>query len=75
MNPLERLMAELIPTRPRRAPRPEPPPKAVTPWTSDEQDAHWVELCEAVGTPDAPRPHLRLITDEDTSTEHERHSA
>jgi hypothetical protein len=65
-SPYDQLMAEAIPTRPRNAPRPEPPPKTVTPWTSDEQDAHWAELCEAVGTPDAPRPHLRLVetTDE-----------
>lgn len=77
-TPYERLMAEAIPTRPRRAPRPEPPPKTVTPWTRDEQNAHWDQLCKAVGTPGATRPHLRLITDDDTTdtdAEPERHSA
>jgi hypothetical protein len=42
----------------------EPPPRPIEPWTPEEQDAHWADLCEAVGTPDAPRPHLHLITDE-----------
>lgn len=60
----ERLMAEQIPTRPAPPPKPEPPSRPLQPWTPAEQDAHWAELCEAVGTPDAPRPHLRLITDE-----------
>ncbi|MEU8968098.1 hypothetical protein AB0D11_02285 [Streptomyces monashensis] len=63
-TPYERLMAETIPTRPAPAPSPAPPARPVEPWTAAEQDAHWAELCEAVGTPDAPRPHLHLITDE-----------
>lgn len=65
-TPYERLMAEQIPTRPRPAPKPEPPPRALEPWTRAEQDAHWAELCDEVGTPGAPRPHLRLITDDQT---------
>jgi hypothetical protein len=57
------LRAELIPTRPAPAPRLEPPPKPITPWTRAEQDAHWAALCEALGTPGAPRPHLRVVPD------------
>lgn len=26
-------------------------------WTTAEQDQHWQELCKAVGTPGAQRPH------------------
>lgn len=72
MTAYERLMAEAIPTRPA-APPSRPPARSLEPWTPAEQDAHWAELCEAVGTPDAPRPHLRLITD--TDAEPERRSA
>jgi hypothetical protein len=57
------LMAELIPTRPAPPPKPEPPPKPIAPWTRAEQDAHWAALCEALGTPGAPRPHLRVVPD------------
>lgn len=46
---------------------PEEPPRPVEPWTPAEQDAHWAELCDEVGTPGAPRPHLRLITDTDAA--------
>ena len=63
-TPYERLMAEQIPTRPARTPKPEPQRRPLEAWTPEEQDAHWAELCDEVGTPDAPRPHLRLITDE-----------
>jgi hypothetical protein len=62
-TPYERLMAEQIPTRPRRAPKPEPPPKPIEPWTTAEQNAHWAALCEAVGIRSAKRPHLRLVTE------------
>lgn len=49
MNPLECLLAEAIPVRPKP---PTPPPT----WTPEEQDAHWNALCQAVKTPGAPRP-------------------
>lgn len=57
-TPLERLLAEAIPTRP------EPAPTRST-WTRQQQNAHWAELCEVAGTPGAKRPTrpaLRLIT-------------
>lgn len=57
----ERLMAEQIPTRPAPPPEPEPPPRPTEPWTADEQDAHWADLCNTVGTPGAQRPHLRVV--------------
>ncbi|MGW4222955.1 hypothetical protein ACWEG1_05810 [Streptomyces bauhiniae] len=54
MTALDDLYAEAIPHRP------EPAPPAVRPytqqWTRAEQDAHWRELCIAVGTPKAERP-------------------
>ncbi|MGA5670017.1 hypothetical protein ACPCTG_31620 [Streptomyces pseudogriseolus] len=43
------LLAELIPSRPETTP-------VRGPWTKAEQDAHWNALCDAVGTPGAPRP-------------------
>lgn len=75
-TPYERLMAEAIPTRPRPRPTPKPqlPAGPIKPWTPEEQDAHWADLCDAVGTPGAERPHLRLIADhptEDPETEGE----
>lgn len=60
MTPLERLLAEDIPTRPPPA---APLPRRVPPgyrWTPAEQDAHWQQLCEAVGAPREQRPRLRL---------------
>lgn len=51
MTPYERLLAEQIPTRPTP---PEPRPQRVPAghhWTPAEQDAHWAELCAAVGAP------------------------
>lgn len=59
MNALERLLLEAIPQRPA----PEP---ARSPWTAEQQDQHWSDLCHTVGTPNArrpERPHLRLVTD------------
>ncbi|MHB9857665.1 hypothetical protein [Streptomyces sp. YIM S03343] len=55
MSALDRLLAETIPTRP-----PHPPPRTRR-WTEAEQDAHWAALCNAVGTPGAQRPRLRLV--------------
>ncbi|TXJ78585.1 hypothetical protein E2C11_16390 [Streptomyces lavendulae] len=49
MSPLERLLAEEIPTRPA-------PAQPWGHWTTEEQDAHWQALCATVGTPDAQRP-------------------
>ncbi|NUO42379.1 MAG: hypothetical protein HOV82_10105 [Streptomyces sp.] len=53
---LDRLLLELVPTRPAPVPPrgPVPPPN---PWTAQQQDQHWDDLCEAVGTPGAERPH------------------
>lgn len=48
MSPMDRLLAEAIPTRPDRA--------RWVPWTPEEQNAHWKALCAAVGTPDTQRP-------------------
>ena len=50
MSPLDRLLAETIPSRPA-------PPPDRSPWTVEEQDAHWAALCRTVGTPGTPRPH------------------
>lgn len=59
-TPLERLMAEQIPTRPApAAPRPRRVP-AGHQWTAEEQDAHWQALCESVGARNEDRPRLRL---------------
>lgn len=49
MSPLERLLSELVPLRPDPA-----PPRGL--WSEAQQDEHWAALCEAVGTPNAPRP-------------------
>lgn len=62
MTPYEQLLSEAIPTRP--APAQASLARPVDPWTPEEQDAHWAELCKTVGTPGARRPHLRLITDQ-----------
>ncbi|WP_060887643.1 hypothetical protein [Streptomyces caniscabiei] len=60
MTPLERLMAEDIPTRPPpAAPLPRCVPAGYR-WTPAEQDAHWQALCEAVGALKEQRPRLRL---------------
>ena len=61
MTPYERLLAETIPVRPAPA---QPGPRRVPAghhWTPEEQDAHWQQLCEAVGAPNEQRPHLRAI--------------
>lgn len=43
MTPLERLLAETIPTRP-----PPAPPSTPRPWTPEEQARHWADLNEAI---------------------------
>lgn len=43
MSPLDRLLAETIPTRPTPAPKP-----AHEPWTPEEQTQHWADLNEAI---------------------------
>lgn len=53
MTPLDRLLAETIPTRP---PPHQPTHHPHHTWTPAEQDAHWQALCNAVGTPGEPRP-------------------
>ena len=55
MSPLERLLQEAIPLRPKPVERPAP----ATPggyWTADEQDEHWEALCRAVNAPNHQRP-------------------
>jgi hypothetical protein len=49
MSPLDRLLLELVPTRPAPA-----VPGGI--WSEAQQDEHWALLCESVGTPGAPRP-------------------
>lgn len=64
MTPLERLLAETIPTRPPPAPKP-----ASEPWTPEEQAQHLADLIEAVRdwhweedtSLSASRRHLRLV--------------
>ena len=60
MTPYQRLLAETIPTRPAPA-TPRPRPAERRPWTRAEQDAHWQQLCEAIGARDEQRPALRLV--------------
>lgn len=43
MSPLDRLLAETIPTRPTPAPKP-----ATEPWTAEEQAQHWADLAAAL---------------------------
>lgn len=43
MTPLERLLAEGIPTRPAPA-----PPSTPRPWTPEEQAQHWADLNAAL---------------------------
>lgn len=54
MTAVDDLYTEDIPTRPQ----PAPPRARAYPsmWTRAEQDAHWHELCTAVGTPGVARP-------------------
>lgn len=55
MTALDDLIAETVPHRPDPAP---PRPRDYQPtWTPAEQDQHWQDLCKAVGTPKAQRPH------------------
>jgi len=64
MTPLERLLLEAIPTRPAPAPDAPRQTELTRHWTQAEQDAHWGQLCDEVGTPGAPRPaRLHLVTD------------
>lgn len=62
-TPLERLLAETIPTRPPPAPSTPRPVPAGHRWTREQQDAHWAALCEAVGSTTEQRParHLRAL--------------
>ncbi|MEU3851764.1 hypothetical protein [Streptomyces sp. NPDC029554] len=52
MSPLDALLLELVPTRPDPA-----PPRG--PWTEQQQDEHWAQLCEAVGATGEVRPAAR----------------
>lgn len=61
MTPYERLMSEAIPVKPAPAPNAPRPTGPGHHWTPQEQDAHWQQLCEAVGAPNEQRPHLRAI--------------
>ena len=49
MSPLDQLLQEAIPTRPE-------PAQPWGHWTDEDRDQHWQDLCDAVGTPNAPRP-------------------
>jgi hypothetical protein len=61
VSPLERLLAETIPTRPTPAiPSPRRVP-AGHQWTPAEQAQHWADLCAAVNAPHEQRPHLRAV--------------
>jgi hypothetical protein len=75
VTPLERLLAEGIPTRPPPA---SPLPRRVPPgyrWTPAEQDQHWADLCEAIRdwrweddtSLSAKRKHLRLARQADAA--------
>lgn len=61
-TPLDRLLAEQIPTRPPPAePRPRRFPTGHQ-WTREQQDAHWNDLCDAVGSSEQrPARHLRAL--------------
>jgi len=61
MTPMERLLAELIPTRPAPPPHQPRQIEIAHHWTPAEQDAHWAALAHALGIPNEPRPHLRPV--------------
>ena len=68
-SPLERLMAETIPTRPPPPPKPQPPARPIRSWTPEEQAQHWADLGAAIADwhwEDDPR-HLRLVAGETES--------
>ena len=62
MTPLERLLAEELPTGTfghALPPQPERRHVQPEPWTPEEQAAHRAELCRALGL-----PHLTVVDDE-----------
>lgn len=61
MTPLQRLLLETIPVRPTPAPGTPRQAEIARYWTTAEQDQHWNDLCDAVDTPGAQRPHLRAL--------------
>ncbi|MFE2967531.1 hypothetical protein ACFXKC_28435 [Streptomyces sp. NPDC059340] len=79
MTPLERLLAEELPTgtfgHAEPPTEPEPPPKPIEPWTTEEQAQHYADLLTGIDgwhyrepepETEADVPHLRLVDD----TEH-----
>lgn len=49
MSPLDRLLAEELPTGTfGHAQPPQPAPRPIRPWTPEEQARHWAELGEAL---------------------------
>lgn len=60
MTPLDRLLAEELPTGTFGHAQPVPVEhRPVTPWTAAEQAAHYAELARAIGA-----PYLRVIDDD-----------
>jgi hypothetical protein len=55
MSPLEQLLTELVPSRPA-------PVVHNRPWTPEERDAHWEDLCNTMGAPGTPRPSRPAAT-------------
>jgi len=71
VSPLERLLAEAIPTRPAPPPKPGP----LRPWTAEEQARHWADLNDAIADwhwhddtrVGKRRRHLRLLREADAA--------